>query len=117
MTAHATFDGVATLAVITARLDGSDHASAEGISVTSPSPVLALCRKLIAAGYDPALSLVAYRGGALALRVRSIGEVAQLRVGGHGIGFERDPECGAGSPMRHPGRAGVRHRARREAAE
>jgi hypothetical protein len=115
MTAHATFDGVATLAVISATLVGCDHASAEGISVTSPSPVLALCRQLVARGYDPDLPLIAYRGSTLALRVRSIGEATRLRVGGHGIGFKTDPECGAAPPMRQPGRAAVKHRARRAA--
>jgi hypothetical protein len=100
----------------TARLDGSDHASAEGISVTSPSPVLTLCRKLIDAGYDPALSLVAYRGGTQALRIRSLGEGARLEVRGDGVGFRPSPKMGASPPMRLPGRAGVRHRAGPRAA-
>jgi hypothetical protein len=39
---------------------------------------LALCRKLIAAGYDPTLPLHAYRGDTLALKVCSIGEGAHL---------------------------------------
>ena len=87
MTAHASFDdGVATL-VITGVLTGTDHASAEGITATGPSPVLALCRRLIDAGYDPALPLVAYRGSTLALRVRSIGEGARLEVSHRGTGF------------------------------
>jgi hypothetical protein len=41
---------------------------------------LALCRKLIAAGFDPSRPLCAYRGAVLCLRVRSIGEGAQLIV-------------------------------------
>jgi hypothetical protein len=76
MTAHASFDdGVATL-VITGVLTGTDHASADS-----------LCRRLIDAGYDPALPLVAYRGSTLAPRVRSIGEGARFEVSHRGTGF------------------------------
>jgi hypothetical protein len=50
------------------------------ITVHGAAPVLALCRKLIEAGHDPSLPLHAYRGDVLALRVRSIGEGAQLTV-------------------------------------
>jgi integrase len=66
MTARASFDdGVVTL-VISARLDGSDTASAEAISVTSPSPVLGLCRKFLDAGHDPNRPLlIGPRGGGL----------------------------------------------------
>jgi hypothetical protein len=42
--------------------------------------VLALCRLLCAAGYDPALALEAYRGAVLCLRVRHIGIAAALTV-------------------------------------
>jgi hypothetical protein len=44
------------------------------------APVLALCRKLIEAGHDPATPLEAWRGAILCLRIRSIGEGAQLTV-------------------------------------
>jgi hypothetical protein len=114
MNARATFDG-ATLVVITARLDGSDYASAEGIHITSASPVLALCRKLIALGYDQALPLVAYRGSTLALRIRSIGEGARLEIRGDGVGFRPAPKMGAGSPAAPNAPARARHRARRAA--
>ena len=40
----------------------------------------ALCRKLIAAGYDPQLPMEVYRGQTLALHVRSLEAVAQLTV-------------------------------------
>jgi hypothetical protein len=33
------------------------------------------------------------------LRVRSIGEAAQLRVASHGVGFERLPGCTGASPI------------------
>jgi hypothetical protein len=46
-----------------------------------------MCRALVAAGYDPSRPLHVYRGAALALKVRSIGEGARLRVSAHGTGF------------------------------
>jgi hypothetical protein len=85
--AKSSFDG-ATLAVITATLTDSDTASAEGISVTSASPVLTLCRELIKAGYDPGLPLIAMRGQIVCLKVRSIGQAAKLSVTPNGVGFE-----------------------------
>ena len=63
-----------------ANLADDDTATAAGITVTGASPVLALCHKLLTAGYDPAMPLEVYRGETLALRVRSIGEAAGLRV-------------------------------------
>ena len=67
-------------AAIRATLVGDDVAAALGIRVQSPSPVLALCRKLIDGGCDPRRPLEVYRGETLALRVRSIGQAAQLKV-------------------------------------
>ena len=69
------------------QLSGSDKASALGIEIQAPSAVLALCRKLVAAGHDPREPLEAYRGNTLALKVRSIGEGARLVINGNGIGF------------------------------
>jgi hypothetical protein len=86
-------------AAIHAVLTGSDTASAEGITVTSPSPILSLCRQLITRGYDPNLPLIAARGQTVCLKIRSIGEAARLRVGGHGVGFEGGSECGAAPPI------------------
>ena len=83
-----------------ATLAGCETASAAGITVTSPSPVLALCRKLLTAGYDPATPLEVYRDNTLALRVRSIGEAAGLRVAADKAGrpvFKRE-ETGAAAP-------------------
>ena len=51
------------------------------------APVLTLCRKLIAARYDPATRLECYRGDVLALTVRSIGEAAKLVVDEKGLRF------------------------------
>ena len=55
-----------------------DTCTAERVTACGSVPVLTLCRKLIAAGYDPALPLHAYRGDTLALKVCSIGEGAHL---------------------------------------
>jgi hypothetical protein len=66
--------------LITARLSGSDICEAEGITVRGNAPVLAMCRELIRAGYDPTRVLEAYRGDILCLRVRSIGEGARLTI-------------------------------------
>jgi hypothetical protein len=63
-----------------AELYGSDTCTALGITVHSPSPVLALCRKLVDTDHDPATPLDVYRGDTLALRVKSIGAAARLRV-------------------------------------
>ena len=54
----------------------------------SPSPVLALCRKLIEGStYGSSAPLDAYRGNTLCLRVLGIGEAAGLEVNGGGTGF------------------------------
>jgi hypothetical protein len=64
---------------IRARITGSD-CEADGVTVRAAAPVLALCRKLLAAGYDPDRPLHAYRGDVLALKARSIREGAKLTV-------------------------------------
>jgi hypothetical protein len=77
----------APIKLIRAELGGDDTASALGETVRSSSPVIALCRALVAAGHDPATPLEAYRGDTLCLKVRSIGEAANLEVGAKGVGF------------------------------
>jgi hypothetical protein len=76
---------------IEAELIGSNECRARdrarGITVRSSSPVLALCRALVGAGYDPGRPLHVYRGKVLALKVRTIGEGARLRVSGNGTGL------------------------------
>jgi hypothetical protein len=62
-------------------------ATAAGITVQAEAPVLALCRRLLAAGHDPGTPLEAYRGDTLCLRVRSIGEGATLAI--NDGGFQR----------------------------
>ena len=67
-------------APIRATLIGSDRCSAEGVSACGYSPVLGLCHELVAAGFNPASPLEAWRGEMPCLRVRSIGEGARLTV-------------------------------------
>ena len=73
---------------IIAELSSDTFATALGITVQSPSPVLALCRKLIEVStYGPETPLDAYRATTLCLRVRSIGEGAALAINSKGTGF------------------------------
>jgi hypothetical protein len=65
---------------------GRDTCTALGVTARGEAPVLALCRKLIEAGLDPAMPLQVYRGDTLCLRVRSIGEAARLKVASAGNG-------------------------------
>lgn len=67
-------------ATISATLAGSDRCEAAGITVTGATPVLKLCRSLIAAGLDPDRALHVFRGAKLALRIRSLREGARLTV-------------------------------------
>jgi hypothetical protein len=73
---------------IRATLVGSDYCEALGLTGYGYAPVLALCHALVATGHDPRCPLHAYRGDVLALKVRSIGDGASLRVATHGVGFE-----------------------------
>ena len=65
---------------IRAEISKSYQCDAEGYTVKTSAPVLAMCRKLVVAGYDPATQLHAYRGDTLCLKVRSIGERAKFTV-------------------------------------
>jgi hypothetical protein len=62
-------------------------AMACGKTAIGGSPVLDLCRELVAAGHNPQTPLEAYRGETLCLTVRSIGEAAGLEINGKGTGF------------------------------
>jgi hypothetical protein len=83
---------------------GGDVCTAADITAHGNTPVLELCRLLVAAGHDPATPLKAFHGGALALHVRSIGEGAQLTVRGNGHGFEPSRGRSTGPPVRLPER-------------
>ena len=95
------------MTTIRAEIIGADRCDAEGLTVKAAAPVLAMCRKLISAGYDPSRPLNAYRGKVLALRVCPIGEGALLRVAGDGVGFAQECPIGppGAPPMRFPGSA------------
>jgi hypothetical protein len=86
-----------------AELDGSDTCNACGIAGHGNAPVLDLCRRLVAAGFDPATPLKVYRGEILCLTVRSIGEGARLEINGEGSGFRPLRQPDAASPMRFGG--------------
>ena len=97
---HPYLDGVAAPSIvpdaqpllpgtIIAELTGDDVATAEGYIAKAPAPVLALCRILLNAGFDPFRALIAYRGPILALRVRSIAEGAALVVKSDTVGTPR----------------------------
>jgi hypothetical protein len=62
------------LELIRAELTGDDTATAEGVSAkTGAGPALALCRKLIDAGFDARRPPHCYRGNTLCLTVTPIG--------------------------------------------
>jgi hypothetical protein len=80
-----------------------DICTALGITAKSDSPILRLCRKLVDAGHDPSTPLEAYRGDLLALRVKSIGQGAHLKVDVAPTGrpfFKRDKSRVIASPIR-----------------
>jgi hypothetical protein len=79
----------AALSPIGAQLAGSNICIARSIRVDSVAPVLDLCRRLVAAGYDPATPLQCYRFATLCLRIRSIGEAAGFELSARGTGFVR----------------------------
>jgi len=89
-----------TQAPIRAELIGSDRCKTQGVTAHGHAPVLGLCRLLIEAGHDPATPLEAWRGDVLALRIRTIGEGARLRIASHAVAFERLLECTGGSTVR-----------------
>jgi hypothetical protein len=59
---------------------GNDRCAKLDLLGRGEAPALDLCRKLVAAGHDPATPMHVFRQGALALRIRTIGEGAKLRV-------------------------------------
>jgi hypothetical protein len=88
------------------QLTGSDRCSVDGLVVKHAAPVLAMCRALIGAGYDPARPLEAYRGETLCLRVSSLGYGAKFTVKDNRCGtpalrrYEASPSVSTASPMR-----------------
>ena len=86
--------------MIRAQISSDTYAEAEGVMVHTGSPVLALCRELVAAGYASSMQMEVYRAGTLALHVRSIGEAATLEVNAGGTGFTKASEPRSAPPMR-----------------
>ncbi len=83
--------------MIVATVSSDTFASGEGFTIRSPSPVIGLCRALLAAGYASSLPMEVYRNDVLALKVRSIGEVATLEI--HGSRFMRPKGHTGGPPV------------------
>jgi hypothetical protein len=87
-----------------AELIGTNSVTAQKMVVTSATPILGLCRQLVAGGHDPATPLEAYRGDTLCVRIRSIGQAAQLEPSPSGVGFvRRHSRLGAGPPRLRAG--------------
>jgi hypothetical protein len=84
---------------IRATLIGCDRCEVEGYAVRAYAPLPAMCRELVAAGYDPATPLEAYRGDMLCLKARSIGEGANLEINGDGVGLRQHRKPDAASPI------------------
>lgn len=79
---------------IIASVVGCDLCHAEGHTVKHPAPILAMCRHLVEAGYDPKRPLLAFRGSELAMHVKSIG------YGAHYVAY---PRTAKGNPNRKTG--------------
>jgi hypothetical protein len=75
--------------VVRADLTGDDCCTAGAVTLTARTPLLAMCRVLLANGFDPATPLQAFRGDTLCLMVRSIGMGAALTVAEHDPGSRR----------------------------
>ena len=95
---------------IRAQLIGTGCCVVDEYTTRGHAPTLAMCRQLIAAGYDPKLPLEAYRGDVLAIRVKSIGRGAKLTVEDDRTGrprfgrFRKAAEsCGAAPLVRQNG--------------
>ena len=92
-----------TMTPIRAEIIGSNTCTALGITAAGQAPVLALCRKLVEADYEPTTPLEAWRGNILCLKVRSIGEAARLEINAKGTGFIPLRAVRTASPVRQTG--------------
>jgi hypothetical protein len=90
---------IAERKLLHAELVGSNRCAIAGFTATSSAPILALCRTLIAAGFDPTTPMECYRNGVLALRIRAIGEAAALELNGEGAGFRPRRQPDAAPPI------------------
>jgi hypothetical protein len=84
--------------VIRASLTADDTAvcAQAGLTVTSASPIITLCRLLIESGFDPAERLLVYRDGALVFGVSNLRHGAGLKLAfSHGFARRQTAEGGA----------------------
>lgn len=92
---------------IHAELFGSRTVTARGYALDSSTPVLAMCRRLLAAGVDPDTPLHCYRGKTLCLKVATIEYGAKLSVReDRGVEFclyRPPPNGGLASPIKFDG--------------
>jgi hypothetical protein len=58
---------------IIAQFMGSDRCTAEGLEVKVNAPGLAMCRRLLEAGFEDCRPLHCFRGEELAMKISSIG--------------------------------------------
>jgi hypothetical protein len=89
-----------------AEVIGSDTCIACGIKVRSYTPVLVMCRRLLAAGYGGEQVLHVYRDGVLALTVASIAQGESLEINTKGTGFTRFRAVRTASQVRQFGGGG-----------
>jgi hypothetical protein len=90
---------------IRAEISKSYQCDAEGYTVKTSACVLAMCRKLVEAGFDPATPLHAYRGDVLCLTVSSIAWGAKHTVGDNRFGtpvLQRHREFPKGAVLASP---------------
>jgi Fe2+ transport system protein FeoA len=90
--------------IVRAELVDDNICTAQGLTVTSPSPILAMCRRLIEVGVDPGSALHVYRSDVLAISVVNIAIGARLTIKTAGNGaptFALEPSVGGagGSPV------------------
>jgi hypothetical protein len=59
---------------------GPDRCTAEGLEVKANAPGLAMCRRLLEAGFENSRPLHCYRGEELAMKISSIGWGAKYAI-------------------------------------
>jgi hypothetical protein len=108
----------AMTAALRVDLAGDERCTAGAVSVTAHTPLLALCRTLLANGFDPTTRLEAYRGDTLCLLISSIKAAAALTVAETGTRFVawRPFPASAVSPRIAPNRRGASWSARHRQA-
>jgi hypothetical protein len=80
--------------------DNGCHCADAGLYVCAYSPVLEICRQLVAAGYHPETRLDCFRGGTLSLTVHGIAVAAGLKINSKGTGFAPVSAVRMASPVR-----------------